>query len=125
MKEPTKEQQRWLWEQIADEVEHFSQDRYRHYRFGEKWVGDEPPLDLNNLFKYAVPKSKMDTLWVINNLGSPTPSIEYCFGFTRGKDNDVICWSKTLPVESCLSPICKDPALAIFWAICQALGDKE
>lgn len=72
---------------------------------------------LGACFKWLVPKSKMDTLWIINNLDSPVPKIEYCFGFTRGKDNDVICWDKGLPVEECLSPICKTPALAICLAV--------
>ncbi len=80
-----------------------------------------PPIDLNNLFKYAVPKSKFDTLWIINNLDSPVPSIDYCAGFSRGKVNDVVCWSKELPIEECLSPIDKDPALALFWAIYEVI----
>ena len=42
--------------------------------WGATWL---PPIDLNNLFKYAVSQSKMDTLWIINNLGSPIPKIEY------------------------------------------------
>ena len=75
-------------------------------------------------FKWLVPKSKMDTLWIINNLDSPIPKIEYCFGFTRGKDNVVVCWSKDLPVEECLSPICKTPALAFCLAV-EKLIDKE
>ena len=65
----------------------------------KQWTG-WLPIDLNNLFRWAVPKSTMDTLWIINNLDSPTPKIEYCFGYTRGEDNDLICWSKILPPEN-------------------------
>ena len=88
------------------------------------WMNTRFLIDLNNLFEYAVPKSKMDALWIINNLDSPTPKIEYCFGFTRGESNDAICWNKTLPIEDCLSPIYQDPALAVFWAIWEMIKQE-
>lgn len=78
--------------------------------------------DIDACFRVLVPKSKMDTLWIINNLDSPTPKIEYCFGFIRGKDNDLICWSRDLPEEDCLSPIANTPSLAVCYAIDKLLS---
>ena len=72
---------------------------------------------LDACFKWLVPKSRMDTLWIINNLDSPTPKLEYCFGITRGEGNDLICWDKEIPIEDCLSPIVDTPALALCLAI--------
>lgn len=77
---------------------------------------------LDACFKWLVPPSHMNTLWIINNLSSPTHSIGYCFGFIRGKENDLICWSKDLPVEECLSPIAETPAAAICLAIEKLIG---
>lgn len=84
-----------------------------------------PELTLDNLFQHAVPKSKMDTLWIINNVDSSTPRIEYCFGFLRGKDNDVICWSKDLGIEHCLSPVHLTPIRAIYHAILSSIHLKQ
>jgi len=68
-------------------------------------------------FKWLVPKSKMDVLWIVNNLDGSAPSIKFCFGFGRGADNDLICWSKNLPPNDCLSPMADTPALALCLAI--------
>ena len=51
--------------------------------------------------------------------------IQYCAGFTRGENNNLICWSKTLPPEECLSPVCDDPAIALFLAIEQIIGETN
>jgi len=79
---------------------------------------------LDACFKWLVPKSKMDILWIINNLDSPRPEIAYAFGYSRSETNDLLCWSKRLPVEECLSPIEETPALAICRAI-EKLIDNE
>jgi len=90
------------------------------------WERHPPHFDsfLDACFEWLVPKSRMDTLWVINNLGSPTPKIEYCFGYTRGENNDLVCWDRDLPKEDCLSPIAETPAFAICLAI-EKLIDSE
>lgn len=70
---------------------------------------------LDDCFKYLVPKSKMDILWIINDLdATSTPEIKYCFGTCRDYD---ICWSTEMPNDDCLSPIAESPALAICLAI--------
>jgi len=58
MDKPTKQEIKEFWEKYADNCESFNQDKHRHYRFGNEYYEDEPPIDLNNLFKYAVPKLK-------------------------------------------------------------------
>ena len=76
---------------------------------------------LDACFKWLVPLVGFDTLWIIRN-----PSkIEYCWGHTRGEMNDVICWSKTLPIEDCLSPIDKDPATAFCLAVEKLLEETQ
>ena len=64
-----------------------------------------------------MPKSKMDCLWIINNLEVPTLGIEYCFGFLRGKDNDLLCWSRDFDPEECLSPVEETAPMAICRAV--------
>ena len=64
-----------------------------------------------------------DTLWIIRN----PDKTQYCWGFARGQSNDVICWSKELPIEDCLSPIADHQALALCLAIEKKIdgGDKR
>lgn len=71
------------------------------------------PNDLNACFEHLVPLVGFDTLWIIRN----PDKTSYCWGYTRGIDNDVICWSKTLPIEDCLSPIEDEPATAFCKAV--------
>ena len=75
--------------------------------------------------KWTIPKSGMDVLWIVNNLDSPLPQIQYVFGFTRGEDNDLVCWSRDLPPEECLSPVCDEPALACLKALLALIRSKN
>lgn len=75
--------------------------------------------------KWTIPKSGMDVLWIVNNLDSPLPQIQYVFGFTRGGDNDLVCWSHDLPPEECLSPVCEEPALACVESLLLLIKSEE
>ena len=99
MKEPTQEQIKEFWGRIADKYETFGDDTHRHYMFNGEWYegsgvptgSGNPPIDLNNLFKYAVPKIKEKGILVLVNM-----LVEWLMDYIyRGKD----------------------PALALFWAI--------
>ncbi len=92
--EPTKEQIKWLWEQCG-----FSRD-------GAWWISPNnkrtdvfpPRLDLNNLFRYAV------------------PLLEGKLGYKEAYKL-LIRWI-TEVIEG------KDPAESLFWAVFKALGGK-
>lgn len=115
---PTKEQIQWFWEQCG--LKH----TYNHIDYGW-WSPDGvqflgcPPIDLNNLLKYAVPK------------------------LPEGASLDIIVWNgyyeviiwqrgikpSGIEVVQC-NIIAKewntdDLALALFWAVYKALGGKE
>lgn len=91
----------------------------------EEYATRPDTTDLTWLFKWCVPKSGMDALWIINNLAAPIPEIQYCFGFVRGKDNDLICWSQTLLPDQCLSPICDTPGEALRAAVLAPIGEAD
>jgi len=98
---PTKEQVREFWQWIGWE---FSKDG-RYYRLNPKasgWgvVKYLPPLDLNNLFKYGLPK-------VREILGANELSNKL-----QGWINDVIQCGL-------------DPSSSLFWIIYKILGESE
>ena len=101
MDKPTKEQIQWFWEKcgftyVFDESQGWlSPDGV--------WGNDNPPIDLNNLFKYAVPKL---VKWIMGN--NPNGEIK------------VIVYTE----KNFFKSLDKDPALALFWAIYKAFGGE-
>lgn len=124
MNEPTQEQIKKFWEwcgfkhtvpfpELAKQ-----EDIPRPERFTkEQWYipgiycGSEPPIDLNSLFKYAVPKLAFIT-------GNPySVSLIAPWGDTYGEygaeiKQPTVAGQKRLALE-----FSKEPALALFWAI--------
>ena len=122
---PTDEQLRKFWEKLADEVRHFNQDKHRHYRFGEAWTEDEPPLDLNSIFKYAVPK--LEKLGYALFLHPVTKTKRHDAGWNAnftwlewlgGRRRERVTNDKYESTD-------KDPALALFWAIYKVIEDES
>lgn len=74
--------------------------RYLHNNYLEHTC--LPPLDLNNLFKYAVPKLLYANIIYSKEQGCYTSEVSLKFA-------DVHMWAG------------KDPALALFWAIMEAI----
>ena len=105
-KQPTKEQIQKFWEwcgfhfQTLDELK----PKYRHPA-NLRWVypdgdtGGLPAIDLNNLFKYAVPKLDSVTAVILKRV-------------VEKRWNVVLNFYDLSP----LSSIHLDPALAFFWA---------
>jgi hypothetical protein len=113
--EPADKQIQWFWEQcgIENRFEGDTGTWYYHYPDGQCDI-ESPPIDLNNLFKYAVPKLELKFQYLLRSMGSdghmarvialhPKP-------FTPRVKAEV--WNK-------------DPALALFWAIYRAFGGEE
>jgi len=109
---PTEEQIKELWEKLADDVEHYNEDKHRHYRFGEEWTEDEPSIDLNNLFRWAVPKVIAGGHWLGMITTEMSSGTQYTFAIYVQK-------YKTKPEHEASN---KDPALALFWAIWEVIG---
>lgn len=97
MKQPTKEQLQWFWEQCG-----FKQkDKgwvFPDLRVTEKFPCSLPPIDLNSLFKYAVPTLKdiCEDWWDV--------IVEWAKDITGNYEKDT---------------------LALFWAVFKALGGKD
>ena len=103
---PTKEQQ--FWERCGLRLINLPD------RGGEQWVDAEGrliyldkhlPIDLNNLFKYAVPKLE-------GGIDIAFSKFEDTGWFVRLENQVMTTKDET-------------PALALFWAIYKALGGKE
>jgi len=111
--EPTEAQKKWFWEQCG-----FTSDEWGIYAPGvehkpwnvywENYSG-VPPIDLNNLFKYAVPFLQYANIQYSNQypgvvpMCSATASVQFADNHTYA-DND--------------------PALALFWAVYKAFGGE-
>jgi len=98
---PTNEQTKEFWEWCGliykDEVGYHGW--YKGFGFeGSEWVADELPIDLNNLFLYAVPKVAR---W---EMGNNKDSLTYAVVCAKGQQ---------FPGQA----QDKDPALALFWAL--------
>ena len=110
--QPSEQEIREFWEWCADSWESFNKDRHRHYSFGTEYTEDEPPIDLNNLFKYAVPKVRESHSELL---------IRWQFGSCDGCQ--IYEWRKKYSRKKNLEWLRigqktdKDPALALFWAI--------
>ncbi len=115
---PTDKQIQGLWERCADKWEDFS-GGHRHWMFNGKWyegtsrwvegkLEDSPPIDLNNLFKYAVPK--LVTFLATQPVGCPSILAIYRWIFER--------WLEELKEES-------DFATAFFNVCYKAFGGNQ
>ena len=90
---PTEEEIKEFWEWCGIPT-NIDTNGDRFYLTEGKWTG--LPIDLNNLFKWAVPKVIEEGLTISHYFDNPvTWSVE--IGMSETKD--------------------KDPALALFWAI--------
>ena len=113
MDKPTDEQIQFVWERCGfketRKVLYCNKDKTAYRAWldpdGNKdhWTYSTPPIDLNNLFKYAVPK-----------LEPPD------FSFYQTNDGEwiVSLYHEVITIKD------KDPALALFWAIYKAFGGK-
>ena len=116
--EPTKEEIKWLWEQCrARCIKCNKLIKVKSQRINSDCCcySYELDLDLNSLFKYAVPK--------LQDLGE----IAFCY-VAWGWRIFIIPDSriKTPHINACHSEdIHDDPALALFWAIYKAFGGKQ
>ena len=122
--QPTEEQEKWFWEQCGLTWQYYSFSVKTNEKITDAgWVFPDgefhfnlPPIDLNNLFKYAVPK--------LEPLG---------YDLDISNDLELLGWSvcchNTKSECSIASPMvsCKleDIALALFWTIYKAFGGKN
>lgn len=119
MNEPTQEQQERFWEWCG----WYWWEDGQSYTYGASEVSrDLPDIDLNNLFKYAVPK-----LYQFGLLECSFHRDIDMFGDNREilKEEKVSYRWRLLLESKILNLIngCGDtPALALFWAIYQAAG---
>jgi len=123
MTEPTKEQIKafWEWCGIKERFESDTGTWYYHYPNRVNDI-ELPPVDLNNLFKYAVPK--------FQDMGNPVTLEAYEHkGYLARVYKDCFTQRPDGSYEPFLEPIgeCKDddPALALFWAIWEVIHDKS
>ena len=121
MNRPTEAQIKEFWEWCGiryepdeDEFKVIFPDSQPWYNFGHDWKMDEiePPVDLNNLFKYAVPKvlnlTGIDFAGSNEDFDSWICRVWYGIWTNRGS---VQVKQDYYEAEG------KDPALALFWAI--------
>lgn len=121
-KQPTKEQVRKFWEKCGFKPQPNAWgDTYWLYPDKLRTTA-LPPIDLNNLFKYAVPK-----MINFHSMGHPfTVSLISGWGEWSG-DYGCEITNPTNWKEGCHSSryslaFNQDPALALFWACYQAFG---
>ena len=113
---PTEEQIKKFWEKIADRVESFNEGRHYHFWFGGEVYEGEPTsfasgipiIDLNNLFKYAVPK--IATLDYYIELYHDKPTFVASI-YRRDGEYETVVRNE-------------DPALALFWAIWKVIDEN-
>jgi len=97
MEQPTEEQIQWFWEQCGFKIVGKT-TLHAEYPDGTIIVnGKYLPIDLNNLFKYAVPR--------INQIGYGNILLQEWVDKFYTEDTEEL-----------------DPTLALFWAIYKALG---
>ena len=124
MKQPTKEQIQWFWERcgfVGDYLPLIDHSVDPPQMYAGHWcflfpdgtsvrVGHLPPIDLNNLFKYAVPKMGYVNIQFSDQYSDVIPQFSATASI-RFADNHI--WAD------------EDPALALFWAIYKALGGAQ
>jgi len=113
-------------EQIKEFWERFGVKAYTHtgheddYQYPNKHWGKQPKIDLNNLFKYAVPKLMEGHS---NHLDLTVRR------FIAPNEGDLVnliaceIWSDN--GNGCVLRSDKDPALALFWAIREAIHERS
>ncbi len=108
---PTDEQVKEFWEKLGVKGEYYVHDTFGE--FGGRVTGMKyPPIDLNNLFKYAVPKLLGGDRYLF-----------ITFDVTSNEAGLVACEISTLRFSDEGATRIKweasdnDPALALFWAI--------
>lgn len=114
MKKPTEEQIQIFWEWCGfyqDATKEWDGDGYYvhtgWYSPNKKECCGLPDIDLNNLFKYAVPKLSMYELNSYNNDGIHSAWISL----------ELDGWHKCATSQ--------DPALALFWAIYGVIESEQ
>ena len=107
---PTDEQIKWFWEQCGLTVDYSERHicYYVYSRDGKELCSLGTFLDLNNLFKYAVPKLLH---WHIQRVHL---NMANCFASVQRPDRFQF-----------YDAYDNDPALALFWACFKALGGNE
>ena len=108
MNEPTEAQIKEFWEKIGFEPHDFYDETWSTPD-KKTWV-DLPPIDFNNLFKYAVPK--------LNKKDNDLYDIRFTFNRPNG---GVTCDINR--EEDITQAQGKDPALALFWAIWEVIHE--
>ena len=103
MTEPTEEQIKEFWEWCGQKRENRSE-------YGRLPDWGYPPIDLNNLFKWAVPKLYECSL----SLSGMQPNELYWCAEVSLRENDLTTEEYN-----------KDPALALFWAIYKVIKEVE
>ncbi len=97
-KEPTKEQEQWFWEKCGLDIRNGGQGTIYWYAPEGVVYRHLPPIDLNNLFKYAVP--------IVDEHSAP--ALEWVMGeFCQAVFQNI------------------NPTLALFWACFRAFGGEE
>jgi hypothetical protein len=106
-KEPTQEQIKKFWEWCGF---YRDEQKWWYKPDGNLWgFFTAPSLDLNNLFKYAVPK-----LSILR------------FSYIPETVPELYRWETMKPIQSYLTVIEGDnPALALFWAIYQVMEEQD
>ena len=113
MVEPTQAEMQEFWEKcgLKKPPQSCKEKDHMQVPMGKEDYGDyyciPVPVDLNNLFKYAVPK--LGRGWGIR-FGDTYDKEFYCGVGRMGESGD--------------ATFNKDPALALFWAIKEALNEK-
>ena len=118
MKESTQEQVKELWEWCGFEERH-NPGSYMDVTIAETvWFdpkgskcGILPPIDLNNLFRWAVPKLQKDG-WLISLRGHEFKGYDALLEYVP-KDLSLVRADND------------DPALALFWAIWEVIKNES
>lgn len=120
----SKEQLKGFWEQcgLHYEVPYWVDNKGQVAFYGETYSELLKSLDLNSLFKHAVP--------ILQKRGNPVVLEAFeCSGFLGRVYKDCFTQRPDGGFEPFLEPIaeCRDenPALALFWAIHKTFGGKE
>ncbi len=110
-REPTQEQIQAFWEWCGF-IHGSWQGWFELKDYGGKYIGDDlPTIDLNNMFKYAVPK--------LQDMGKPV--CIWCYEHKGFKASIQTTDYVMRPVSESEA---EDPALALFWAIWEVTHGK-
>jgi hypothetical protein len=124
MKEPTQEEIKELWEWCGFVRVPCHRDCVPHWHYPDGKVASLldglPPIDLNNLFKYAVPKLQDEgnnvELYAYEHKGYMATVYRDCFS-QRGSDGFDPFLEQISQVKN------DDPTLALFWAIWKVIHE--